>query len=215
MIVRYWRGWTTLENADAYEEIVSGTVLPGIAARGLAGYHGAYLLRRELGDEVEFATVMLFDSLDHVRAFAGDDYDTAYVPPPARAVLSRFDERSAHYEALLLPEGTAGPFCNRTRASTMRRVESTSSGPSSTTRRRAHGRRTDLALVASVDHHLHQQPVVPAAAVGVALGAAHNADGAKAGLLVAADRRGVLRCRVDNHPVMTTLLDEQVDEQVD
>lgn len=103
MIARIWRGWTTPENAGAYQEIVSTKVLPGIAARGLAGYHGAYLLRRELGDDVEFTTVMLFDSLDHVRAFAGEDYETAYVPPEARAVLARFDGRSAHHETLLTP----------------------------------------------------------------------------------------------------------------
>jgi hypothetical protein len=66
----------------------------------------AYLLRRDLDDEVEFATVMIFDSLDHVRAFAGDDYETAYVPPAARAVLTRFDEKSAHYTTLLTPEQT-------------------------------------------------------------------------------------------------------------
>jgi hypothetical protein len=104
VIARIWRGWTTPENADAYQRIVSQEVLPGIAARNLDGYHGAYLLRRELDGEVEFATIMLFDSLEQVRAFAGDDYETAYVPPRARAVLARFDERSAHYDTLLRPQ---------------------------------------------------------------------------------------------------------------
>jgi antibiotic biosynthesis monooxygenase (ABM) superfamily enzyme len=103
VILRYWRGWTTPDNAEAYEKIVSEQVLPGIAARRLDGYHGAYLLRRDLDQEIEFATVMIFDSLDHVRAFAGDDYETAYVPPGARAVLARFDEKSAHYTTLLTP----------------------------------------------------------------------------------------------------------------
>ena len=106
VILRYWRGWTTPQNADAYHKIVSEQVLPGIAARQLDGYHGAYLLRRELDHEVEFATVMIFDSLDHVRAFAGEDYETAYVPPAAQAVLARFDTKSAHYETLLTPEQT-------------------------------------------------------------------------------------------------------------
>ncbi|MGZ4371512.1 MAG: antibiotic biosynthesis monooxygenase [Gaiellaceae bacterium] len=106
MITRYWRGWTTAGNADAYQAFVSGTILPGIAARALAGYHGAYLLRRALEHEVEFATVMLFDSLEDVRAFAGEDYETAYVPPAARELLARFDEHSAHYETLRLPEET-------------------------------------------------------------------------------------------------------------
>jgi hypothetical protein len=106
VILRYWRGWTTLQNADSYLKIVSEQVLPGIAARHLDGYHGAYLLRRDLDQEVEFATVMIFDSLDNVRSFAGNDYETAYVPPVARAVLARFDEKSAHYTALLTPEQT-------------------------------------------------------------------------------------------------------------
>jgi antibiotic biosynthesis monooxygenase (ABM) superfamily enzyme len=108
MIVRYWRGWATPDNADAYQAIVSGTVLPGIAARVPDGYHGAYLLRRDLGQEVEFATILLFDSIEHVRAFAGEDYETSYVPPAAREVLSRFDQQAAHYETLLTPDQT-GP----------------------------------------------------------------------------------------------------------
>jgi antibiotic biosynthesis monooxygenase (ABM) superfamily enzyme len=103
VITRIWRGWTTPENADAYQRIVSQEVLPGIAARHLDGYHGAYLLRRDLGSEVEFATIMLFDSLEQVRGFAGEDYESAYVPPKARAVLARFDQRSAHYDTLLRP----------------------------------------------------------------------------------------------------------------
>ncbi len=104
--MRYWRGWATRENADAYEEIVSGTVLPHIASLELPGYRGAYLMRRELGDEIEFATITMFDSLDDVRAFAGDDYEQAYVPAEARAVLKRFDERCAHYDTLLTPQET-------------------------------------------------------------------------------------------------------------
>ena len=106
MIARIWRGWTTPENADAYQRIVSQEVLPGIEARNLDGYHGAYLLRRELDGEVEFATMLLFDSLEHVRALTGEDYEAAYVPSQARAVLARFDERSAHYETLLRPHAT-------------------------------------------------------------------------------------------------------------
>jgi heme-degrading monooxygenase HmoA len=102
MILRYWRGWTSPHNADSYQKIVSEQVLPGIAARRLDGYSGAYLLRRDLADEVEFATVMIFDSLDHVRAFAGDDYETAYVSAP----YSRASIRSPHYTTLLTPEQT-------------------------------------------------------------------------------------------------------------
>lgn len=106
MVIRIWRGWTSAHNADAYEEIVSTEVLPGIAAREVPGYLGAFLLRRRVADdEVEFATIMSFDSLDAVRSFAGDEYETAYVPPRARAVLARFEERSAHYDVLSTPDG--------------------------------------------------------------------------------------------------------------
>jgi hypothetical protein len=112
MILRHWRGWTTFENADAYEQIVSKEVLPGIAARNVEGYHGAYLLRRAAGNEVELATIMKFDSIESVRAVAGEDYETAYVPPRAREVLARFDERSAHFEAVLTPDET-GPGGDR------------------------------------------------------------------------------------------------------
>jgi hypothetical protein len=106
MIIRLWHGWTTRENADAYQQTVATEVLPGIAERRLDGYHGAYLARRDHGDEIEFVTLMLFDSLDNVRAFTGDDYEVAHVPLAARAVLQRFDARSAHYEVILTPDDT-------------------------------------------------------------------------------------------------------------
>ena len=105
MIARIWRGWTTPGNADAYQRIVSTEVLPGIARREIRGYRGAYLLRRHLDDEVEFATILLFDSLGALREFGGEDYEKAYVPPQAREVLSRFDETSAHYQTLMTPGG--------------------------------------------------------------------------------------------------------------
>jgi heme-degrading monooxygenase HmoA len=65
------------------------------------GFLGADLLRREDGDEVAFVTITRFESLDAVRAFAGDEYEVAVVEPEARALLARFDERSTHYELLL------------------------------------------------------------------------------------------------------------------
>jgi len=98
MISRVWHGWTTPENADAYEALLKSEIFVGIADRQIAGYRGIQLFRRSLGEEVEFVTVMWFDSLDAVRAFAGEDYEAAVVPPKARAVLSHFDARSQHYE---------------------------------------------------------------------------------------------------------------------
>ena len=99
MIGRIWHGWTTGANADVYEKLLLTEIFPGIAAKGGAGYRGIQLFRRPLGpDEVEFLTIMFFDSWEAVREFAGEDYETAYVPPKAREVLSRFDARSTHYE---------------------------------------------------------------------------------------------------------------------
>jgi antibiotic biosynthesis monooxygenase (ABM) superfamily enzyme len=101
MIVRIWRGWTTPANAAAYENILRDEVFPGIRARGIAGFRDITLGRRDLGDEVEFVTIMRFDSIADVIAFAGEEYTKAVVPPHARAVLSRFDAESAHYETAL------------------------------------------------------------------------------------------------------------------
>jgi len=104
VISRIWHGWTTPGNAAAYERLLRQEILPGIAAKRLPGYHGAHLLRRDAGGEVEFVTILWFDSLDGVRALAGVDYQSAYVPPKARAVLARFDARSTHYETVLSPQ---------------------------------------------------------------------------------------------------------------
>ena len=98
MIARIWHGWTTPQNADAYETLLKTEIFSGIAAKNVKGYRGIELLRRPLGDEVEFVTIMWFDSLAAVKAFAGEDHETAYVPDKARAVLARFDARSQHYE---------------------------------------------------------------------------------------------------------------------
>jgi antibiotic biosynthesis monooxygenase (ABM) superfamily enzyme len=98
MICRSWHGWTAPANADAYEALLRTEIFPSIARRAIAGYRGIELLRRADGDTVEFVTLMWFDSIADVRAFAGEDYEVAVVPPKARALLQRFDARSAHYE---------------------------------------------------------------------------------------------------------------------
>lgn len=96
MIARVWHGVTTIDNADAYENHLKPELLPGISA--VPGYRGSYLLRRRIGDEVEFVTVLLFDSLDHIRAVAGEGYENAIVPDVRRKYLLRWDEKAAHYE---------------------------------------------------------------------------------------------------------------------
>jgi heme-degrading monooxygenase HmoA len=98
MIARLWHGWTTLENADIYENLLKTEIFPSIAAKGVAGYRGIRLLRRDHDEEIEFITMMEFDSWEAVKQFSGEDYERAYVPLKAREVLARFDERSQHYE---------------------------------------------------------------------------------------------------------------------
>jgi heme-degrading monooxygenase HmoA len=98
MISRIWHGYTTPANADAYETLLKSEIFSGIQGREIAGYRGIQLFRREVESEVEFITVMWFDSLEAVRVFAGEDYEAAVVPPKARAILKRFDARSQHYE---------------------------------------------------------------------------------------------------------------------
>jgi heme-degrading monooxygenase HmoA len=98
MIARIWHGWTTPDNADKYEELLREEIFVGIQNRRIRGFKNIQLLRRKVSQEVEFVTIMLFDSLDAVREFAGEDYEAAVVPEKARAVLSHFDARSQHYE---------------------------------------------------------------------------------------------------------------------
>ena len=98
MISRIWHGWTTPGNADSYEALLKSEIFKGIESCRIEGYRGIQLLRRNVEREVEFVTIMWFDSLDAVRQFAGEDHEQAVVPPNARALLSRFDERSQHYE---------------------------------------------------------------------------------------------------------------------
>jgi heme-degrading monooxygenase HmoA len=100
MISRVWHGWTAPENADAYQNLLLSEIFTGIHEREINGYKGIQLYRREIGEEVEFVTIMRFDSLEAVRAFAGDDYEVAVVPPKARRLLSHFDQRSQHYEVI-------------------------------------------------------------------------------------------------------------------
>ena len=98
MVGRIWHGYTTPENADTYEKLLREEIFIGIHDRHIEGFQEIQLFRRDFGDEVEFITIMWFDSLDAVRAFAGSDYEIAVVPPKARVILKRLDKRSQHYE---------------------------------------------------------------------------------------------------------------------
>jgi heme-degrading monooxygenase HmoA len=102
MIARIWRGAVRAQDADAYA--------PYIGETGLADYlrtpgnRGAWMLRRDLGELTEFITFTLWESLDAIKAFAGDDYETAkYYPEDDRFLVER-DETCAHYDATALEE---------------------------------------------------------------------------------------------------------------
>lgn len=106
MIVRIWRGWTERSKADRYEEILLRQVIPGIQAMQLAGFQEIQVLRRDATEaEVEFTTLMWFDSLEAVKAFAGEDHEVAHVPDEARRVLARFDPRAAHHDLRAIRSG--------------------------------------------------------------------------------------------------------------
>ena len=102
MIARVWHGWTSRQNADAYERHLRTTILPGI--QRIRGYKGAHLFRRQDGEEVEFVTITYFDSIEAVQGFAGPDYDAAVISEEAARLLSRFEQRAAHYTVALEPE---------------------------------------------------------------------------------------------------------------
>lgn len=98
MIARVWHGSTKPEHAEAYEGLLKPEPLPGIGK--VPGYKGSYLLRRKLGDEVEFITVLLWESMDALRAYAGPDYEASIIPEERRKYLSKHEAKAAHYEVV-------------------------------------------------------------------------------------------------------------------
>ncbi|SMO72547.1 antibiotic biosynthesis monooxygenase [Fodinibius sediminis] len=98
MISRIWRGWTTMEDADEYENLLREKIFPTIADRQVRGYKSIQLFRKNHGDEVEFITIMWFDSWESVKEFAGQNFKRSYVSAVERKILKRYDNRSQHYE---------------------------------------------------------------------------------------------------------------------
>jgi len=97
-IKRIWHGWTAPENADIYQRLLHDEVFPGIEAKNIPGYRSIELLRRSLDDEVEFITIMTFDSIQNVVDFQGKDYQRCYVPDAAQKILKRWNQVSDHYD---------------------------------------------------------------------------------------------------------------------
>ncbi|MGA2083529.1 MAG: antibiotic biosynthesis monooxygenase [Holophaga sp.] len=96
MIARHCRGWTKPGDADSYELLLKGTVLPRLKL--ITGYRGGYVLRHDGDKESEFVVINLFDSLESVRAFAGDHYQVAVFEPEAKVLLSRVEPEAMHYD---------------------------------------------------------------------------------------------------------------------
>ena len=100
MITRIWHGYTSKKDADAYENMLKHEIFETIEKKNIKGYTGIQLLKRELENEIEFITIMWFESIESVKQFMGEDYETAYVLPQAQKLLLRYDKKSAHYNML-------------------------------------------------------------------------------------------------------------------
>src|SRR5436309_16020362 len=101
VIARIWHGWTKPEQAKSYEDMLRDEIFPSIAARNIKGYRGAELFINEVGDEVEFMTLLRFDSMNAVKEFVGVDVGKPVIYPKAEALLTRMDERSRHYRIMI------------------------------------------------------------------------------------------------------------------
>jgi len=100
MIARIWHGWTKPADAKTYEKLLRDEIFPSIAARNIEGYHGAELFVREDGDEVEFVTLLRFDSMDAVTEFSGPEASKPVIFPKAEALITRM-EQARHYGVVM------------------------------------------------------------------------------------------------------------------
>ena len=97
-IIRTWKGWTTIENAPVYEDMLINEVFPVVKKKGVVGLEKVSISVQNKKDEVEFFLILQFDSMDAVKSFAGDNYEIAYIPDNAQRVLLRYEKTAQHYE---------------------------------------------------------------------------------------------------------------------
>lgn len=97
-IIRTWKGWTTLENAPIYEEMLVNEVFPAVKQRGIHGLEKVSISVQEKEKEVEFFLMLQFDNIISVKLFSGEEYELAYIPDNAKKVLSRYDKKAKHYK---------------------------------------------------------------------------------------------------------------------
>jgi antibiotic biosynthesis monooxygenase (ABM) superfamily enzyme len=96
MIARVWRGATRAEDAEEYAAYIEKSAMED--ARTLPGNRGTLVLRRVDGDKAEFETIFLFDDLESIRAFAGDDIDAAVFFPEDDRYLVERELTVRHFE---------------------------------------------------------------------------------------------------------------------
>jgi antibiotic biosynthesis monooxygenase (ABM) superfamily enzyme len=96
MVARVWHGWAKPEHADAYEAMLKPEPLPGLGK--LKGYRGSCVLRHNAAAEVEFTTILFWDSIEAIRAVLGSNYEVAVVPEERRRYLLHYDDKATHYE---------------------------------------------------------------------------------------------------------------------
>ncbi len=98
MILRMWKGQSTVDNASEYVQHATKTVFPNL--KQIDGHRGAYLLRRPISDGVEFVVLTLWDSMESVHKFAGENADKAVVEPEAKSALRGFDDFVTHFDVV-------------------------------------------------------------------------------------------------------------------
>ena len=97
-IIRTWKGWTTIENAPIYENMLINEVFPTVKKNGVNGLEKVSISTQNRKNEVEFFLILQFDSIDSVKKFAGENYEIAYIPENAKRVLLRYEKTAQHYE---------------------------------------------------------------------------------------------------------------------
>ena len=106
MISRHWTGIARREDADRYFRHLESETFPKLAS--LVGFAGASILRRDVASGTEFRVITVWESLQAIEAFSGENIDAAVVPAEVQAMMVEFDRRVAHYEIALTVEGHLG-----------------------------------------------------------------------------------------------------------
>ena len=96
-IARIWRGWTSIEDAEKLEHVLREEAIPGIEMNKPNGLKRIELLTMKIGNEVMFTTITYFDSIESVKAFAGNDYSKAHIDPAVRPLLKKYDQTVEHH----------------------------------------------------------------------------------------------------------------------